>query len=116
MMYLWPRLEQTGKRLVWSVATLLVGSEASRVQKDTRLAWASSSCGLGAVIACVVGVGLLLVLWMPCWEIFMCPLCVVGWLVSCFLIRLAVRPGNVDRKLLLMAAQNVQGKGLQQDA
>ena len=37
MMYWWPRLEQTIKRLIWLVATLLVGLGASRVQKDTRL-------------------------------------------------------------------------------
>ena len=36
-------------------------------------------------------------------------------MVRCFLIRLAVKPGNVDRKPFLMAAQNVWGTGLQHD-
>ena len=115
MMYWWTRLEWTGKHPVWLVANLLVGLGASRVQKDTRLTQALSSCGLGAVIACVFGFELLLMLQVPCPDIFMCPLCITGWLGRCFLTSFAVRPGNVDRKPLSMAVQNVWGTGIQQD-
>ena len=45
----------------------------------------------------------------------MCPLCAAGGLSRRFLISFTVRPGNIDRKLLSMAAHNVWGTGLQYD-
>ena len=115
MMYWLPRLDFTGNRPVWSVATFPVGSLVSIVFSTTLLVRAMAVFGCVDAVISVAGDEGALVL-RVCWRIsFWCPLVVAGDLGRCFRTNSGVNPGNVAKNPLEIASVQVWGTGLHAD-